>query len=61
MKPVRIGRNVWFGTGAILLPGVTVGDGAIIGAGSIVSRDVKPATVVVGFPASVLFKLEKRC
>lgn len=41
-RPVRIGRNVWIGSGAIVLPGVTIGDDAIVGAGSVVTRDVAP-------------------
>ena len=53
-KPVSIGRNVWIGAGAILLPGVTVGDDAIIGAGSIVTRDVLSGVTVVGNPARAL-------
>ena len=50
-KPVRIGCNVWIGGGAIILPGVTVGDNAIIGAGSVVSRDVPAGVTVMGNPA----------
>ena len=50
-QPVRIGRNVWIGGGAIILPGVTVGDDAIIGAGSVVTRDVPAGATVVGNPA----------
>ncbi|MBR2813543.1 MAG: sugar O-acetyltransferase [Reyranella sp.] len=50
-RPVRIGRNVWIGGGAILLPGVTVGDDAMIGAGAVVTRDVAPGATVVGNPA----------
>ena len=50
-RPVRIGRNVWIGGGAILLPGVTVGDDAVIGAGSIVTRDVAAGATVFGNPA----------
>jgi maltose O-acetyltransferase len=53
-KPVRIGRNVWIGGGAILLPGVTVGDDAVIGAGSVVTRDVPAGATVAGNPAKVL-------
>jgi maltose O-acetyltransferase len=49
--PVSIGEDVWIGGGAILLPGVTVGDGALIGAGSVVTRDVAPGARVVGSPA----------
>jgi maltose O-acetyltransferase len=52
-RPVRIGHNVWIGGGAIVLPGVTVGDDAVIGAGSVVTRDVPPGAVVVGNPAKV--------
>ena len=50
-KPVTIGRNVWIGGNAMILPGVTVGDDAIIGAGAIVTRDVAPGTTVVSSPA----------
>jgi len=50
-KPVRIGRHVWIGGGAIILPGVTVGDDAVIGAGSVVTRDVAEGATVVGNPA----------
>ena len=53
-RPIRIGRNVWIGGGAILLPGVTVGDHAIIGAGSVVTRDVPEGVTVVGNPARAL-------
>lgn len=49
--PVNIGGDVWIGGGAILLPGVTVGDGALIGAGSVVTRDVAPGARVAGNPA----------
>ena len=52
-KPVKIGSNVWIGGGAIILPGVTVGDDAIIGAGSVVSRDVPAGATVMGNPARV--------
>ncbi len=50
-KPVVIGRNVWIGGHAILVPGVTVGDDAIIGAGSVVTRDVPAGATVAGNPA----------
>ena len=48
---MRIGCDVWIGGGAIILPGVTVGDGAVIGAGSVVTRDVEPGQTVIGNPA----------
>jgi maltose O-acetyltransferase len=48
---VRIGSDVWIGGGAIILPGVTIGDGAVIGAGSVVTRDVGAGATVMGNPA----------
>ena len=53
-RPVRIGSNVWIGGGAILLPGITVGDDAVIGAGSVVTRDVPAGATVAGNPARIL-------
>lgn len=49
--PIKIGNDVWIGTGASILSGVTVGDGAVIAAGSIVNSDVEPYTIVGGVPA----------
>ena len=49
--PVRIGANVWIGGGAIVLPGATIGDDAIIGAGSVVTHDVPAGATVAGNPA----------
>jgi len=49
--PVRIGTDVWIGGGAIILPGVNIGDGAIVAAGAVVSRDVAPGARVAGVPA----------
>jgi maltose O-acetyltransferase len=53
-QPIRIGRHVWIGGGAIILPGITIGDESIIGAGSVVTRDVPPDTTVVGNPARIV-------
>ena len=50
-RPVTIGADVWIGGGAILLPGITIGDGAVIGAGSIVTKDVAHGALVAGNPA----------
>ena len=50
-RPVSIGKDVWIGGGAILLPGVQIGDGAIIGAGSVVTKRVAAGATVVGNPA----------
>jgi acetyltransferase-like isoleucine patch superfamily enzyme len=51
VKPVRIGDNVWVGRNAIIHPGVTIGDGSIVSAGSVVVSDVPPLSVVAGNPA----------
>ncbi|WP_230482698.1 sugar O-acetyltransferase [Sphingomonas sp. Leaf21] len=50
-RPIRIGANVWIGGGALILPGVTIADDAIIGAGSVVTRDVAKGVTVIGNPA----------
>ena len=52
--PVVIGRNCWIGAGAILLPGVHIGDGTVIGAGSVVTKDIPANVVAVGNPCRVL-------
>ena len=52
--PVTIGADVWIGGRAIIMPGVTIGDGAIVGAGSVVTRDVPAGVTVVGNPARIL-------
>ena len=49
--PIRIGARAFLGIGTIVLPGITIGDGAIVGAGSVVTKDVAPNTVVAGNPA----------
>ena len=50
-KPVKIGKKVWIGAHATILPGVTIGNGAVIAAGAVVTKDVPPNTVVGGVPA----------
>ena len=49
--PIVIGKNVWIGSGSIVLPGVTIGDNAVVAAGSVVTSHVEPGTVVAGVPA----------
>lgn len=53
---VIIGDRVWIAYRAIILPGVTIGEGAVVGAGSVVTRDVEPYTIVAGNPARVIKK-----
>ena len=59
-KPVTIGDDVWIGGRVIILPGVNIGEGAIIGAGSVVTKNVEPYTVVAGNPAKVLKKRNEK-
>jgi len=54
---VEIGADAWIGAAAILLPGVTVGHHAVVGAGAVVTRDVEPWTVVAGNPARTIRRL----
>ena len=57
-RPIRIARNVWIGFDACVLPGVTIGEGAVVGARSVVSENVPPFTVVAGNPARAIRQLE---
>ena len=52
--PIRIGRNCWLGAGVIVMPGVTIGDNTVIGAGSVVTKDIPSGVVAVGNPCRVL-------
>lgn len=52
--PIVIGRHVWIGGNTTLLPGIVIGEGAVIGAGSVVTKDIPPFTVAVGNPAKVI-------
>ncbi|MBN2181654.1 MAG: hypothetical protein JW715_07050 [Sedimentisphaerales bacterium] len=53
-EPVTIGDDVWIGTRAIIMPGISIGDGAIIGAAAVVTKDVPAYAVVCGNPAQVI-------
>jgi maltose O-acetyltransferase len=57
-KPVEIGADVWIGGGAIILPGVTIGSRAVIGAGSVVTRDVPEDVFAAGNPCRVIREIE---
>lgn len=57
-KPIVIGEDCWLGGNVIVLPGVTIGKGSTVGAGSVVTKDVPPYHCVVGNPARILRKIE---
>ena len=57
--PVKIGRNCWLGAGVIVLPGVTIGDNTVIGAGSVVTKDIPANVVAVGNPCKVLREINE--
>ncbi len=58
--PVKIGNNVWIGAKATILPGVTIGNGAVIAAGAVVTKDVPENTVVAGIPARIIKNIKDR-
>ncbi|AUX47635.1 maltose O-acetyltransferase [Sorangium cellulosum] len=57
-KPIKIGNNVWLGTMVIVLPGVTIGDNTVVGAGAVVTRDLPANVLAVGNPARVIRSLD---
>lgn len=57
--PVHIGKNCWLGAGVIVLPGITIGNNVVVGAGSIVTKDIPDNVVAVGNPCKVLRKIDK--
>lgn len=58
--PIHIGKNVWIGSGVIILPGVKIGDNSVIGAGSVVSRDIPKNCVAYGTPCKVIREINQR-
>jgi acetyltransferase-like isoleucine patch superfamily enzyme len=56
-EPITIDTNVWIGAAATVLPGVHIGEGAVVAAGAVVTHDVPPATLVAGVPATVIRSL----
>ncbi|WP_026889257.1 maltose acetyltransferase domain-containing protein [Clostridium beijerinckii] len=58
--PVKIGNNVWIGSNAVILPGVTIGDNSVIGAGSVVTHDIPENVVAVGNPCRVLREINEQ-
>lgn len=57
--PVKIGRNCWIGAGALILPGISIGDNSVIGAGSVVTRDIPENVLAFGNPCHVIRKLDE--
>jgi acetyltransferase-like isoleucine patch superfamily enzyme len=57
-RPIHIGNNVWIGFDACVLPGVSIGDGVVVGARSVVVEDVAPYTIVAGNPARIIRRLD---
>jgi len=57
--PVHIGKNCWLGAGVIVLPGITIGDNTVIGAGSVVTKDIPANVVAVGNPCKVLREINE--
>lgn len=57
-KPINIGEDCWLGGSVIVLPGITIGKGSTVGAGSVVTKDVEPYTVVAGNPARLIRRIE---
>jgi len=53
-RPIVIGDDVWIAASAIVLGGVTVGDGAVVGAGAVVTKDIPPYSIALGVPAQVV-------
>ncbi len=58
--PVRIGKNCWLGAGVIVLPGITIGDNTVVGAGSIVTHDLPANVVAAGNPCRILREIGER-
>lgn len=58
--PVRIGRNCWLGAGVVVLPGITIGDNTVVGAGSIVTKDLPANVLAVGNPCRVVREINER-
>ncbi len=58
--PIRIGKNCWLGAGVIVLPGITIGDNTVVGAGSVVTKDLPSNVVAVGNPCKVLRNISEK-
>jgi len=59
-RPIIVGNNVWIGANVTVVPGVTIGDNCVIGAGSVVTKDIPDNTVAVGNPCKVIKSIDKQ-
>lgn len=57
--PIQVGNNVWFGANVTVMPGITIGDGCVIAAGSVVTKDIEANSLVAGVPAKVMKLIEQ--
>ena len=58
-RRITIGNDVWLGAGVIVLPGITIGECSVIGAGAVVTKDIPPYSIAVGNPARVIKTINK--
>lgn len=58
--PIHVGKNCWIGAGVVVLPGITIGDNVVVGAGSVVTKDLPDGVVAVGNPCRILRKVDER-
>lgn len=56
--PIHIGKNVWIGANTTVLHGVTIGDGAVVAAGAVATKDVEPNTIVGGVPTKLIKRIQ---
>ena len=59
-RPVHIGKNCWIGSGALIMPGVTIGDDVVIGAGSVVTKDIPSGVLAFGVPCRVVRRIDEK-
>lgn len=59
VQPIRVGNNVFFGFGVVVLPGVNIGDNVVVGAGAVITKDIPSNCVVAGVPAKIIRSIEE--